>query len=789
MTQKNIIKGVISNPLVQTFLIYVSGGWIALEMTDYFINKYGLNDKISDVLSIILLIGLPIALFLSWYLSIDKTEGTETSQLDHIQESSTIKKDQRTRVLYRNRRPQIIVSGFLILFAIAITLVFRMRHQSKIKWAREVAIPKIEEITDDMSWEGHHSWIAFDLVNEAKKYIPDDPLLIRLEKLISWKIKLDSNPSAASVYIKSYSDVNSTWKLLGKTPIDSIQIPSGLSKIRIEKEGFRTAYDLIWNHWSFVGNSLYYLLPKLGSIPQEMEMLSDTSIRLTSWPNLKIPGLERIIQRDIGDFLMDRYEVTNKDYKHFMDAGGYQNPEYWKYPFEKEGHVLSFDEAMALLIDKTGTPGPATWEIGDFLEGQSEYPVSGVSWYEASAYAEFVGKSLPTVYHWDQASLAYASSMIVPLSNFNNEGPKPVGSTLSMNRFGVYDLAGNVREWCFNESIHDHHRYIMGGGWNDFDYCFNEGYTQNPFDRSETNGFRCMKYFGSEQNKANLEAAIMLPFRDFSIESTVSNEIFSVYLEQYKYDMTDLNARVESVMEEEDFIREKISFDTPYGEDRMTAYLFLPKNFSPPYQTIIYFPNATALYSTSSEDLHIRNMFVKSGRAVIHPIYISTYERKDNLTSAFPQETALYKDHIIMWIKELSRSIDFLETRNDIDTDKLAYFGESWGGAMGGIIPAVEERIKTSVLVVAGLRFRRSYPEVDQVHYLQHIKTPVLMVNGRYDYFFPYETSQLPFYELLGTPKEHKKLVLCEQGHNISETQMKKETLSWLDQYLGPVLK
>lgn len=78
MARKNIIRKIISNPLVQTFLIYVSGGWIALEMTEYFINKYGLDEKISDVLSIILLICLPIGIFLSWYLSREKDEDEET---------------------------------------------------------------------------------------------------------------------------------------------------------------------------------------------------------------------------------------------------------------------------------------------------------------------------------------------------------------------------------------------------------------------------------------------------------------------------------------------------------------------------------------------------------------------------------------------------------------------------------------------------------------------------------------------------------------------------------------
>ena len=140
-----------------------------------------------------------------------------------------------------------------------------------------------------------------------------------------------------------------------------------------------------------------------------------------------------------------------------------------------------------------------------------------------------------------------------------------------------------------------------------------------------------------------------------------------------------------------------------------------------------------------------------------------------------------------MWIKDLSRSIDYLETRNDIDTGKLAYFGYSWGGFMGATIPAVEPRLKASVLYVAGLEFQRSLPEVDPIHYLPRIKIPVLMLNGKYDFFFPYETSQLPFYELLGTPKEHKKLFLYDQGHNVPESQLSKQTLIWLDRYLGPV--
>jgi TolB-like protein/Tfp pilus assembly protein PilF len=74
MAQEKNIKSFISNPLVQTFLIYVSGGWIVLEMTDYFITNYRLDETFRDILLIIMLAGLPVALFLSWYLSRDKPE-------------------------------------------------------------------------------------------------------------------------------------------------------------------------------------------------------------------------------------------------------------------------------------------------------------------------------------------------------------------------------------------------------------------------------------------------------------------------------------------------------------------------------------------------------------------------------------------------------------------------------------------------------------------------------------------------------------------------------------------
>jgi eukaryotic-like serine/threonine-protein kinase len=204
---------------------------------------------------------------------------------------------------------------------------------------------------------------------------------------------------------------------------------------------------------------------------------------------------------------------------------------------------------------------------------------------------------------------------------------------------------------------------------------------------------------------------------------------------------------------------------------------------------VVYFPGGAALFQQSSENnlqLEAFDFIVKSGRAVMFPVYKGTFERWNDFNSK-PKDSRFYRDEVIALSKDLGRSRDYLETRQDIDRNKLAYEGYSWGAAMGAILPAMEDRFKALVLICPGFWLQKRFPAADQISFAPQVKAPVLMLNGRFDFYFPTASSQEPMFRLLGTPPEHKRRVVYDSGHDIPRNEMIKETLNWLDRYLGPV--
>jgi len=675
------------------------------------------------------------------------------------------------------RKPVVAVPAVVTIAALALGLVWLFNRQARIRWARDVAVPEIRKLVDDQQLAA-----AFRLAEQAKKVIPRDLPLLELLPQVERDFSFQTVPPGADVYL--YNEIDSTWEHIGRSPIDKVRTSPGYRRWKIEKDGYEPVEGAALSAAGSVAE-IKRTLDEKGSLPPGM-------VRVQGGKHvLGLAGLDHLSGQDLDDYLMDKYEVTNKEFKQFIDQGGYEKREYWTHPFEKDGKTISLEQALAEFRDRTGRAGPATWEMSDYPEGRDDHPVGGISWYEAAAYAEFAGKSLPTIYHWDRAADTPQSNYIIPLSNFSDHDTSPVGGSQGVSSYGVHDMAGNVREWCWNRR--GDWRFLLGGAWNDQVYVFNYAFAQPPMDRSPGNGFRCMKYLGTDDNQEAPKAKIDDPYIDFMSKEPVSDEVYNIYLNMYSYDKKDLRSRTESVDEsEKDWIKEKVSFDAAYGGERVPAYLFLPRSGKPPYQTVVYFPGSSAINRPSSDKNEFLGMgnfdfIMKSGRALLFPIYKSTYERADGLGSSVPDETNSYKDHVIQWAKDLRRSIDYLESRNDIDSDKLAYYGFSWGARLGGIMIVVGGRFKTVILYVAGFRFQKQKPEVDPFHFVSRVRIPVLMLNGRYDSFFPYQTAQLPMFKLLGTPEEHKRHIIYDTGHNIPRNQLIKESLEWLDKYLGPV--
>ena len=194
----------------------------------------------------------------------------------------------------------------------------------------------------------------------------------------------------------------------------------------------------------------------------------------------------------LDDYWIDRFEVTNRQFKAFVDQGGYRRRDYWREPFIDGGRSVPWEEAVERFRDATGQPGPATWKSGTYPDGQADFPVGGVSWYEAAAYAAFAGKSLPTMYHWYRAAGLGRFADILTVSNFSGKGPAPVGSYDGLGPFGTYDMAGNVKEWCWTETTDG--RFLLGGAWNEPRYMFADYDAKGPFERAPGYGFRLAKY-------------------------------------------------------------------------------------------------------------------------------------------------------------------------------------------------------------------------------------------------------------------------------------------------------
>jgi dienelactone hydrolase len=615
--------------------------------------------------------------------------------------------------------------------------------------------------------------------------LADDARLEELRRGCSRLVSVVTDPPGVEVYCKPANAPEAAWNHLGPTPLDRVRLARGIHRWKFEKAGYEPeetiAYGFSTADQQGVQRARTVPLDVRGSRPADMVRVARAGGRVPALYGLRTDGVA------VGSFFLDRYEVTNRQFQQFVNQGGYQRKEFWEHDFVRDGKALAWDEAMALFRDATGRPGPVTWEHGSYPDGREDYPVSGVSWYEAAAYARFAGKSLPTIFHWLGASGIDSDANIVPQSNFGGAGPAKVGQYQGVGPFGSYDMAGNVKEWCFNGDGGGR-RYALGGAWDEKEYMFTTSDALPPIDRPRNCGFRCVQYLPGQGPSADALREEKPTRRDYRGEKPLPDAEFEHVRRAYEYTRhRDLNIRKVRVDEPRHWVHERVEYDAAYGKERAVAYLFLPRHVTPPYQPVIYWPGDYALYRDAMRPLDGEAVafLVRSGRALVWPVYMGTYERRGEPPTGAAEAWELLKQQV----NDLRRAIDYLETRDDVRADKVGYFGYSWGASEAVPALAIEPRLKAAVLADGGLapgHFPR--PELDPLHYLRRVRLPVLMLNGEYDFCYPLEASQEPMFDLLGTPKADKKHHLAKHSHaSVIQPEQVQLAVNWFDRYLGPV--
>jgi dienelactone hydrolase len=656
-----------------------------------------------------------------------------------------------------------VTLALILVAAIGVAGWLYLRYSSA-RWVRNEAIPQIQRLVAQDDYVG-----AFDLVRKAVGKSPDDPQLKQRWQEVSVSVSMNTDPPGARVSYRDYGKPEMPWRPAGQTPLRDVPLPMTQIAVRVEKEGF-VPYEFATLSGLLGGQTIALLRP---SERPEGTTPVPASARWMPPSGMTLP-----------DYFIDQFEVTNRQFQRFVDAGGYNKQEYWREPFKAGSRDRSFKEAMALFRDRTGRPGPSQWELGVFPKEHGDYPVGGVSWFEAAAYCKFANKSLPTIHHWRKAAgFNNAPNAILLHSNFMSSGPARVGAYPGVSCFGAFDMAGNVKEWCRNEASGK--RAILGGAWNEPSYKFASEDAQDPFAREPAFGFRCAVYT-TPPPTASL-APMQPSRRDYSKEKPVSDDSFQILRRLYEYDKTPIEGRTERVDESNaDWRLEKVSYRAAYDGERIPAYLYIPRNAKPPYQAVVWFPGGYAMGLRNSEGAIGTQFFSflpHTGRAVLYPIYKGTFERRSVGGGEGPNA---FRDSMIHYSKDLSRSVDYLESRPDIQGANLAYFGLSTGGFYAPIFLAVEPRFKAAILAAGGLFRDPVAPEVDTLNFAPRARTPVLLLNGRYDFYDPPELQQALFRSLGASPAD-KRYVLSESGHLPPLQDIMREVLNWLDRYLGPV--
>ena len=639
--------------------------------------------------------------------------------------------------------------------------------------AQEVVIPKVRELI-----EARRPVEAYLLANDVQELLADDREYLELRKEMTIATSFHTKPNGTTVSYRDAANPKGTWVVAGHTPLIDVQVPRGDLRrgdvrLRFACEGY-----LPVETQSRLQN---FFVPELRPVDKDVDGMT--------WIAGQKPGHWNHLPEQIATFHIDRYEVSNDEYCEFVDSGAYKNPIYWEsLRFVRDGQSIPWKEAVKDFVDATGHPGPATWKNGQPLEKTGEYPVTGISWFEAMAYARFRGKSLPTVSHWRWAAYSLVPVTTTSLCNFSGQGLSARGEFDGIGRFEVYDMAGNAKEWCSNE-FGDGQHCLCGGAWNETEYSIDFVDYDSSWNREDTYGFRCVAYLSDQAPEKLTRKPYTKPPRYEGPERQPLGNL----TKWYRYDRNlplDIEVlQTDSVDPSPDYRYEIVRIDAAYNHERFDLHILVPRQVKNRYDTVVYVPGMGDFQYDGPLSLEKHNpghqcclKLVETGRIVCMPVLKDARERGDGTSLAHRWKTAPLqeRDAEIARCKDVSRTIDYLVTRADVDAERIVYFGISYGGLMGAACIVTDSRIDAALLMSAGYYSPKdeTMPEIHNYQFIPHVKIPVMMINGTMDRVFPFETHQKPMFEDLGSSnKEH---VLVPAGHTPPPHTVLERMDKWL---------
>ncbi|MCZ6918472.1 MAG: SUMF1/EgtB/PvdO family nonheme iron enzyme [Gemmatimonadetes bacterium] len=695
-------------------------------------------------------------------------------------------------------------------------VAFLWWQSTQVAKARDL-LPRITALADAREYAE-----AYELAQSVEERLVDDSTLARLMYHAADFLTVTSEPAGARVAIQPFTgDAQSSAEVqvIGETPITGYRIPRVDHRVVITRDGFDTVERIASTTLSrssagrssvrstaFVPERVSGLLPTqaeaalLGAREVVLDVVliphdrgrSDMVFVPGGAYELVSPDAPLGLSTTLADFFLDRFEVSNEAFREFVLQGGYGRPEFW---------AGTPDAALGALVDRTGLPGPREWSSQAIPTGLNGHPVTGVTWYEAAAYCASVGKRLPTIFEWEKAvrkgelgrsgilmpwGLMVSMGAAAARANFNSTGTVPTDALpFGISPYGAYAAAGNAKEWLANRMGTGY--TVTGGSWEDPAYLYTEYGSQLATLASAALGFRCATT--AEENDSDQGAQPIEMDERTPVYTPVDRPTFESLLAHYRYDPQPANPRLDNTTETDGWVRERIWIDGVEG-DSVLLYFYVPQRGVPPYQTIVHVPGSGVFCCETLREATewAIGPLIQAGRAVIAPVLKGMVERGWGPDYTRPEtQSVRFRDEMVRHATELRLGIDYLEERDDVDMDRLAYLSVSWGGGSRLGFAVVDDRYKAVVFIGGGIdeRVKPVLPEADNVNFAPYIDVPTLLLNGGNDEEHPWISRALPLWNLLREPKE---LVLVEGGGHVPSVEDRIPPINdFLDRTLGRV--